>query len=95
MSSICYHVFSRCLTRLMEQSSVTIETFDAIASRGSMSTSSIYTLIKHFFCNSTTRARLCMAWVILASTYALLFQTLVSAMTGYAGEFTRSDLPKG
>jgi hypothetical protein len=36
-----------------------------------------------------------MAWVILASTYALLFQTLVSAMTGYAGEFTRSDLPKG
>jgi hypothetical protein len=78
----------------MEQSSVTIESFDAIASRGSMTTSSIYALVKHFFRNGTTRARLRMAWIIVASTYALFLQTLVSSMTGYVAEFTCSDLPK-
>jgi hypothetical protein len=69
----------------MEQSSVTISTFEAINLRGSTSIISIFALIKDFLANTTTKARFCMGWVILASAYTLFFQTLLSAMTGYVG----------
>jgi hypothetical protein len=85
LTFISYRVFSQCLTRLMEQSSVTISTFESISLRGSTSINSIFLLIKDFLANTTARARFCMGWVIFASLYMLFFQTLLSAMTGYVG----------
>jgi putative Ca2+/H+ antiporter (TMEM165/GDT1 family) len=69
----------------MEQSSVPISTFESISLRGSTSVISIFLLIKDFLANTTISAKFCMGWVIFASLYALFFQTLLSALTGYVG----------
>jgi hypothetical protein len=60
--------------------------FESITLRGVSSLSSIFCLIKDFFTNATTRARLSMAWIVFASIYLLFFQTLMSEKTGYSGE---------
>ena len=86
LAYISYRVYAKSLTTIMEQSSVTLEVFESITLRGGTSVSSIAMLVKDFLTNATNRGKLSMTWIIGASVYALLFQTLVSAMTGYSGE---------
>ena len=59
----------------MEQSSVTLDVFEAITIQGSVSIPAIFTL---------TRGR--MFLMAITALYAVFFQTLSSAMTGYSGE---------
>jgi hypothetical protein len=86
LAFISYRVFTKCLARLMERSSVTLAVFESLTLRDAISVSSILVLMKNFFMNGTVRAKLSMFWIIIASMYALFFQTLMSAMTGYSGK---------
>ena len=85
LTYISYRVFTKSLSQLMAQSPITLAVFESITLRDATTLTSIFVLIKSFTSNSTTRARVSMLWIISASLYALLFQTLVSAMTGYSG----------
>ena len=70
----------------MERSSVNLEVFESLALSDTVSVASIFVLMKDFVAKGTARARFSMLWIILASVYALFFQTLMSAMTGYSGK---------
>lgn len=95
LAFISYRVFAKSLTTIMERSSVTLDTFEAIALRGSISTTSIFVLVRENFTNTTTRAKVSIAWIIIASTYVLSFQTLMSAMTGYSSKFPFQSWTEG
>lgn len=87
MTFICYQVFSRSLTRLMESSPVPLDSFGSLMLGDVASISSVYTLVAHFFEQSALRIKLHVLWIIVSSVYALFFQTLLSAMTGYNGRY--------
>ena len=69
----------------MEHSSIDLVVFESLALCDTLSCFSIFVLIKDFVAKGTTRAKFSMLWIIIASVYALFFQTLMSAMTGYSG----------
>jgi hypothetical protein len=87
VTCICYNVFSRSLTRLMESSPVPLDSFGSLMMGDVVTIHSVYTLVVHFFEKSSLRVRLYMLWMIPSSIYALFFQTLLSAMTGYNGSY--------
>ena len=70
----------------MEHSSIDLVVFESLALCDTLSCFSIFVLIKDFVAKGTTRAKFSMLWIIIASVYALFFQTLMSAMIGYSGK---------
>ena len=79
-----YRAFSKSLSRIMERSPVSFDTFEAVALQDS-SVRAFVGLIKDYFTNRGTRTKLAASWMILAMSYVLMFPTLMSAMTGYSG----------
>jgi hypothetical protein len=72
----------------MESSPVPLDSFGSLMLGDVATITSVYTLVAHFFEKSTLRVKIYMLWIIVASMYALSFQTLLSAMTGYNGSYT-------
>jgi hypothetical protein len=89
-----YRVFTKCLTRMMERSPVSFETFESVTLQNS-SVLALVNLIKGYSTNSGARAKLSVSWMILALSYVLGFPTLMSAMTGYSGTYWHSQRPYG
>lgn len=83
MGFIAFNVFSKSLLRSMEQAPVSYRTFEALAFSGT-SISTFLKLLSDFLTNRGLRARLAMAWIIIATVYVVAFSTLMSAMTGYS-----------
>jgi hypothetical protein len=62
---ICYQVFSRSLTRLMERTPVSFNVFKALTLRDVAPISSICTLLRHFLERSTLPVKIHMIWMIM------------------------------
>lgn len=82
-----YRVFTKGLSRTMETSSVSHDTFKAVTVQ-SGTASGITVLGKDFFKNRTPRAKLAIFWTILAGVFVLVVPTWLSAMTGYTADIT-------
>lgn len=89
-----YRVFTKCLTRMMERSPVSLETFESVTLQNS-SGRALVNLIRDYSTNGGARAKLSVSWMILSLSYVLGFPTLMSAMTGYSGTPWHSQGPDG
>ena len=78
-------VFTKGLSRTMETSSVSYDTFKAITLQNNTITG-IVLLIKDFLKTSNKRGQVAIAWTIFAGSFVLLIPTWMSAMTGYTAD---------
>ena len=78
-------VFTKGLTRSMEASSVSHDTFKAVTLQNDTITG-LAILIKDFFKTGGRRAKVAMCWTILAGSFVLSVPTWLSAMTGYTAD---------
>ena len=79
---VAYSVFTKSLVRIMEQTPVSYETFEAITFHNT-TLFSLWLMIKNYTTNGGSRARVAILWMLFASLYVLAFPALMSAMTGY------------
>ncbi|KAK5080944.1 hypothetical protein LTR05_008260 [Lithohypha guttulata] len=82
LAIVTYQVFTKSLTRTMEETPVSHDTFKAITLQND-TIAGLYLLTKDFLRTSGGRARVAMFWTILASVFVLALPTWLSAMTGY------------
>ncbi|KAF7507352.1 hypothetical protein GJ744_010669 [Endocarpon pusillum] len=80
-----YLILTKGLTRTMETSSVSHDTFEAVTLQNYTITSVAF-LIKDFFKTRGYRAKVAMFWTILAGLFILSVPTWLSAMTGYTAD---------
>ena len=101
LAIISYRISSKCLTRLMEREhfSATYRLYEAIVFRDA-SLKSIWQLCTCFTRKMKSQDLAAIYWIILASSYVVVFPTSVSAMTGYSsnvspflGTYTDSKVP--
>jgi len=82
LTYIAYHIFTKSLTRTMEDSQVSYHTFAAFAFE-SGTTTGLFMLAKDFASNRSLRSKMIVSWVLAATLHIVAFPTLSSAMTGY------------
>lgn len=87
MAIITYKVFTGALNRLMESSSVSTSTFEAISFQHD-TLIGVSKLIRHLQQISSVPARGTMFCIILSSLFTLVLPTWLSAMTGYTADIT-------
>ncbi|ERF68471.1 hypothetical protein EPUS_03789 [Endocarpon pusillum Z07020] len=80
-----YLIFTKGLSRTMEASSVSHDTFKAVTLQNDTITGTAV-LIKSFFKTGGRRAKLAIFWTIIASLFILFVPTWLSAMTGYTAD---------
>jgi hypothetical protein len=80
---IAFKVFTMTLSRTMETEPVSYGTFESMAFT-SPTFISPFILIRDFVSNKGLRARLAVAWTIIASFYVLAFPSLNDTVSGYS-----------
>lgn len=80
-----YKVFTKALTRTMESSPVSSETFKAMTLQND-TIFGVLKLMRDFLKTGGTRAKVAMFWTILSALFVLLVPTWLSAMTGYTAD---------
>src|SRR5271155_2587564 len=80
---IAFKVFTMTLSRTMETEPVSYGTFESMAFT-SPTFVSPFILIRDFVSNKGLRARLAVAWTIIASFYVLAFPSLNDTLSGYS-----------
>lgn len=80
---IAFKVFTMALSRTMETEPVSYGTFESMAFT-SPTFVSPFILIRDFVTNRGLRARVAVAWTIIASFYVLAFPTLNDTISGYS-----------
>jgi hypothetical protein len=80
---VAFKVFTMTLSRTMETEPVSYGTFESMAFT-SPTFVSPFILIRDFVTNRGLRARVAVAWTIIASFYVLAFPTLNDTMSGYS-----------
>lgn len=87
LAVISYSVFTGVLTHIMETSTISTSTFEAITLQNDTITGASK-LIGHFWQTSNARARGPMFCIVLGSLFVLALPTWLSAMTGYTADIT-------
>ena len=82
-----YKAFTKALSRTMESSSVSNETFEAMTLQND-TIFGVLKLMRDFLKIGGTRAKVAMFWTILATLFVLLVPTWLSAMTGYTSDIS-------
>jgi hypothetical protein len=80
---VAFKVFTMTLSRTMETEPVSYGTFESMAFT-SPTFVSPFILIRDFATNKGLRARVAVAWTIIASFYVLAFPSLNDTMSGYS-----------
>ena len=80
---VAFNVFTMTLSRTMEADPVSYGTFESMAFT-SPTFVSPFILIRDFVTNKGLRARVAVAWTIIASFFVLAFPTLNDTMSGYS-----------
>ena len=83
MAIVSYKVITQALSRSMETTSVTYDTFIAITLQES-SLSSLFKISRDYRSNRGARAKWEIVWITLSLAFILAFPTLISAMSGYS-----------
>ena len=83
MALIAYEVTTKSLTMSMEQHTIPIAAFEAVALQDS-TLLAFYKQVSSFLSIRNWRHQLRILWIILSTLFIVAFPTLVGAMTGYA-----------
>ncbi|KAK5937627.1 hypothetical protein PMZ80_010247 [Knufia obscura] len=82
LAAFTYKAFTKSLTRNMESSLVSVETFKAMTLQND-TFYGVLKMMRYFQQNGGKRAKVAMFWTILSALFVLLMPTWLSAMTGY------------
>lgn len=85
LAMFTYVIFTEGLTRTMETTSVSHDTFKAITLQHN-TISEVWMLVKDFNKTSSRRTKGMVAWIVMAACFVLLTPTWLSAMTGYVAD---------
>jgi hypothetical protein len=85
LALVSYRIFSKYITAQMEITPISYGTFKTIFLDEGPSFWSTIGLMREFIWYRALDSKVAMTWMILSSSFVVLFPTLASAMTGYSG----------